>query len=203
MKEAISVETIQDFDKIVKWSYKLAKNWVKQHLVAKGINSVRKFERYKRDGGYLPKYFPREPDEVFGRDKKWNGWVDFFSKENNPIQHQGGTLNYEEAKNVIRHYPEIKNSGDYRRWEKRPKGLPVQPYTTYKKVWQGWPDFLGKNYTPPRSYRWSKLNEQKVRIIKHQLKMGVPGAVLAREFKVSEMQITRIRRGENWGNVEV
>ena len=31
--------------------------------------------------------------------------------------------------------------------------------------------------------------------------MGIPGAILARTFKVSEMQISRIKRGENWNEI--
>jgi hypothetical protein len=33
------------------------------------------------------------------------------------------------------------------------------------------------------------------------LNMGIPGAVLARTFKVSEMQISRIKHGENWNDI--
>ncbi len=56
-------------------------------------------------------------------------------------------------------------------------------------------------YEAPDPRHYTKLNIADVRIIKHQLNMGVPGAVLARTFKVSEMQISRIKRGENWNDI--
>ena len=31
--------------------------------------------------------------------------------------------------------------------------------------------------------------------------MGISGAVLAKTFKVSEMQISRIKHGENWNDI--
>jgi hypothetical protein len=31
--------------------------------------------------------------------------------------------------------------------------------------------------------------------------MGISGAILAKTFRVSEMQISRIKRGENWNEI--
>ncbi len=46
----------------------------------------------------------------------------------------------------------------------------------------------------------SKLNKEDVKHIKKQIKMGIPLRTIARFFRVSEMQINRIKTGENWGN---
>ena len=73
---------IDSFDDILKWSYSLASTWIKDNLVPKGINSVRKFNTYKKEGGYLPQHFPRRPDDYFRSKGVWKGWSDFFG---NPV----------------------------------------------------------------------------------------------------------------------
>ena len=49
---------------------------------------------------------------------------------------------------------------------------------------------------------WSngKLNQEDVKHIKKQIKQGVPLKTIGWVFGVSEMQINRIKTGENWGN---
>ncbi|MBI9069489.1 MAG: hypothetical protein JEZ09_19485 [Salinivirgaceae bacterium] len=46
----------------------------------------------------------------------------------------------------------------------------------------------------------SKLNREDVKHIKKQIKLGIPLRRIAWIFGVSEMQINRIKTGENWGN---
>lgn len=49
-----------------------------------------------------------------------------------------------------------------------------------------------------------KLTEGKVKIIKRQLKNNRTRiTMIAKRFGVSDMQIHRIKSGENWGNVEI
>jgi hypothetical protein len=49
-----------------------------------------------------------------------------------------------------------------------------------------------------------KLNESKVKQIKKKLKAGkTPMKVLAKQFGVTEMQLYRIKSGENWGHVKI
>jgi hypothetical protein len=95
----------------------------------------------------------------------------------------------------------IKNSIEYRTWAKRPDKLPARPDQYYRNEWSSWKSFLGEHYAIPKRQVYSKLKESDVRIIKHQLKLGVSGAALARTFGVSEMQISRIKKGENWAEV--
>jgi len=46
----------------------------------------------------------------------------------------------------------------------------------------------------------SKLSQEDVKHIKKQIKLGIPLRRIAFVFGVSEMQINRIKTGENWGN---
>jgi len=189
---------IESYDNVIRWSYKLAKTWVKDNLGPLGISSSRKFDAYKRSGQYLPKNFPRKPDEYFKKKESWKGWGDFFGKPDE--YHEKAYLQYEEASEFCQK-KHIKNSIEYRIWSNRPANLPARPDQYYKDKWQGWKTFLGNNYNLPERKVVSKLKISDVRIIKHQLAMGVPGAILARTFGVSEMQISRIKKGENWSKV--
>jgi HNH endonuclease len=48
----------------------------------------------------------------------------------------------------------------------------------------------------------TKLTESKVMIIKKRINENVPLRTLAKNFKVSETQLLRIKRGINWGKVQ-
>ncbi|MBN1952724.1 MAG: hypothetical protein JW801_16095 [Bacteroidales bacterium] len=189
---------IESYDNVIKWSYKLAKTWVQENLVPKGVNSSRKFDHYKKKGEYLPRNFPRKPDEYFKKKNVWPGWPDFFGKtaENSDKSY----LNFGDASRLCQQKG-LRNSIEYRTWTNRPVNLPARPDQFYREEWKGWKEFLGNNYDIPEKKIVSKLSAADVRIIKHQLDMGIPGAVLARTFGVSEMQISRIKHGENWTKV--
>lgn len=188
---------IDNWDAIVKWSYNLARQYVIENLVPQGVTSARKFEAYKHGKKPLPRKFPRIPDEYFKRKGTWKGWTDFLG---NPRQHRGKSyLSYSDAARIARE-AKIANSKQYITWKGRPANLPSRPEYYYKE-WKGWKEFLGSAYKIPNTRHYTKLSESDVRIIKHQLAMGIPGAVLARTFKVSEMQISRIKRGENWTEI--
>ena len=53
-----------------------------------------------------------------------------------------------------------------------------------------------------RIVRSSKLTESDVMVLKSMLERGVVQAKIAKLFRISEMQVTRIKRGENWGHVK-
>ena len=188
---------IKDFDKVVKWSYNLAREWAIDNLVPQGVTSARKFDQYKRQGKYLPRKYPRIPDEYFKRKGSWKGWRDFlgYPKQDLPKNY----LSYEDAVKTVRRY-DIHNSKAYMKWKERPANLPARPEYHYEE-WKGWEEFLGPKYKRSKPRNYSKLTINEVRIIKHQLSLGVSGAILAKEFGVSEMQISRIRHGENWGEI--
>lgn len=50
---------------------------------------------------------------------------------------------------------------------------------------------------------YSKLNAEDVLQIKKMLHRGTKQNIIAKLFCVSEMQITRIKRGENWGEIKL
>jgi hypothetical protein len=186
-----------DWDDVLKWSYGLASKYTIDNLVPLGVTSARKFDAYKRSKKPLPRKFPRIPDEYFIRKGTWKGWGDFLGyPEHKKSQYY---LNYRDASRVVRDIG-IKNSKEYLRWKERPANLPSRPEYFYKE-WNGWRDFLGSSYQAPDPRHYTKLKIADVRIIKHQLNMGISGAVLAKTFKVSEMQISRIKRGENWNDI--
>jgi hypothetical protein len=56
------------------------------------------------------------------------------------------------------------------------------------------------NYT--KVIKNSKLEESDIRLLKSMLHRGVVQAKIAKMFCISEMQVTRIKRGENWGHVQ-
>jgi hypothetical protein len=49
----------------------------------------------------------------------------------------------------------------------------------------------------------SKLKEKDVVLLKTMLQRGVPHVKIAKLFCISDMQVTRIKRGENWGHIKV
>jgi len=187
---------IDDWDAIVKWSYSLARQYITANLVPHGVTSARKFDTYKRDGKPLPRKFPRIPDEYFKRTGSWKGWRDFLG---HPDQRKSRHyLSYRDAGRVAGESG-ISNSKEYVKWS-RPAVLPSRPEYYYKE-WNGWKDFLGAAYRAPDPRHYTKLRPADVRIIRHQLAMGVRGSVLAKKFGVSEMQISRIKKGENWSDI--
>ncbi|BDX37168.1 hypothetical protein CYCD_05230 [Tenuifilaceae bacterium CYCD] len=67
-------------------------------------------------------------------------------------------------------------------------------YSNYFKVKYNKPSFQ-------RIVTTSKLTEQDVSLLKSMLQRGIKQSTIAKLFSISEMQITRIKRGENWGHV--
>lgn len=198
-KKAKTVFAVDNFDNIIQWSYSLARTWAIENLVEQGVTSARKFDQYKKAKKYLPKHFPKIPDEYFIRRGSWKGWKHFFG--NPKTTNKKAFVSYEVASKIAMDNA-IHNSVDYRNWKKRPDNLPARPELQYKE-WESWETFLGTSYRQDSPKHNSKLKESDVRIIKHQLQLGIPGSVLAKAFSVSEMQISRIKSGENWSNVFV
>ena len=65
----------------------------------------------------------------------------------------------------------------------------------YKKI------FTGRVLTGERHH--AKLKESDVIQLKKMLLRGTTQAKIAKMFCISEMQVTRIKRGENWGDVKI
>lgn len=67
------------------------------------------------------------------------------------------------------------------------------------------PKFISYKISKPKKdpTSVSKLSYNEVVLIKRKLKKGEPAARLARRFGVSDMQIHRIKTGENWSDVQL
>jgi hypothetical protein len=66
-------------------------------------------------------------------------------------------------------------------------------------------EFLKQKYSDkqrPKPINNSKLKEADIVLLKSMLKRGVVQAKIAKMFCISEMQVTRIKRGENWGHIQ-
>jgi len=50
--------------------------------------------------------------------------------------------------------------------------------------------------------RNSKLKPEDVKVLKGMLDKGIKQNVIAKLFSISEMQVTRIKRGENWSKIK-
>lgn len=200
-----SYKDFDDVDSIVTWSYSLAKEWVKDNLIPKGILSNIKMQQYINDGNYIPKHFPKKPNEYYRRRGAWVSWEDFFDRVDKyySVKYDLLYLDFEDAKKYVQRH-KITSSTNLLTWKDRPNNIPEQPHKIYKE-WVSWKDFFGEHHgaVNNRLGMNSKLKESDVRIIKHQLKLGVPSNALAKMFNVSEMQIFRIKSGENWGHVKV
>ena len=51
--------------------------------------------------------------------------------------------------------------------------------------------------------RNTKLKPEDVKVLKSMLNKGIKQNVIARLFCISEMQVTRIKRNENWGAIKI
>ncbi len=58
-----------------------------------------------------------------------------------------------------------------------------------------------KDSKRPRAINQSKLKEKDVMLIKSMLQRQVPQSKIAQLFCISGMQVSRIKRGENWSHV--
>lgn len=61
--------------------------------------------------------------------------------------------------------------------------------------------FTGQKHPGERHHTKLKVND--IVQLKKMLQRGVPQSKIAKMFCISEMQVTRIKRGENWGDVKI
>lgn len=67
-------------------------------------------------------------------------------------------------------------------------------------------EYFRKKYTGikhPGERHHTKLKEKDIIQLKKMLLRGIPQVKIAKLFCISEMQVTRIKRGENWGDVKI
>jgi hypothetical protein len=67
-------------------------------------------------------------------------------------------------------------------------------------------EYLSQKYSDPNRPKiitQSKLKEQDIVHLKSMLNRGVPNSRIAKMFCISETQVSRIKKGENWNHVKV
>ena len=101
-------------------------------------------------------------------------------------------------KTIVAHldYNKLNNHANNLKWmtpEENYKHQQGSPYVIKEKA--------ERKHRRKESSRATKLTVTKVMLLKKLLNQGKPLDKLARQFKVSDMQILRIKRGENWGEV--
>ena len=75
----------------------------------------------------------------------------------------------------------------------------TQEEVTAHQVTFGVFDLKNKKVSPNQ-----KMTETKVRLLKKRLKKGkTKRKILAKDFNITETQVRRIERGENWGHVKI
>ena len=58
-----------------------------------------------------------------------------------------------------------------------------------------------RKLNPRRNSKVAKLTVTKVMLLKKLLNQNKPVRQLVKQFKITDMQIYRIKRGENWGGI--
>jgi hypothetical protein len=104
-----------------------------------------------------------------------------------------------DAHDLVAHlnYNKLDNRAINLKWMTREENVLHQqksPYVIQSKI----NNLLKK---PHEKARNTKLTVSNVMIIKKRIHQGVTLTKLAKKFKVSEMQISRIKKGENWSEV--
>ena len=89
---------------------------------------------------------PANPDQKYK--KEWEGWLAFLGKSS---RHNRPYLSYTELQKKVQDLG-ITSFSEYRRRYKEIDGAPSSPDKKYKKEWEGWLAFLGKNSHRQRPY---------------------------------------------------
>lgn len=93
-------------------------------------------------------------------------------------------------------YNKLNNRADNLQWMTREENTEHQKKSPY--VIRAKKERFGKRFEGTKVY---KLTSTKVMLIKKIINQGTPLRTIAKTFKVSEMQLSRIKSGENWGDI--
>ncbi len=91
-------------------------------------------------------------------------------------------------------------------WNKKNNHYSNLQYAGKEEVAKRTAEYLKGVYANPRrpkNISRAKLTPKHVVMIKKLLNKKVPNVVISKMFLISEMQVTRIKRGENWGQIQV
>jgi len=87
-------------------------------------------------------------------------------------------------------------------WNKRNNHYQNLCWVTREESYQRMHDRLAENRKKNgKRVTNSRLESNDIRVLKEMLQKGIKQKLIARLFRISEMQVTRIKRGENWADV--
>ncbi|MBL7771788.1 MAG: HNH endonuclease [Chitinophagaceae bacterium] len=101
---------------------------------------------------------------------------------------------------VVAHldFDKLNNRFDNLKWMTRKENLEHQKNSPYVQH-----DHTIRKQRRNNGSKQTKLTVTQVMFMKKLLKEGKPVKLLAKRFKVSEMQVFRIKRGENWSDITI
>jgi superfamily II DNA or RNA helicase len=123
-----------------------------------GFKNREEYKNFSKTKNF-PQNLPVDPQKC-KQYKDFFSWGDYLGTGNKRPQDKI-FLEFEIAKQYMaNHFPEIKNSTDYRSWKNRPDFLPSNPNLEYENF--NWPDFLNTNNFTPSNYEIRSFDEAKL-----------------------------------------
>lgn len=87
-------------------------------------------------------------------------------------------------------------------WNKRNNHFSNLCWVTREESYQRMHDRLAENRKiNGKRVTNSRLEKDDIKVLKEMLQKGIKQKLIAKLFRISEMQVTRIKRGENWADV--
>lgn len=164
-----------------KLGYEDAKKYVQEHLVARGITSLLKYQAHLH---LIPDFLPRQPSNHYNKEFNSN---DFFGNDNYGRSNGKEYRSYNEAKkwvqkNVVKPY----KITDCKLWEQYvrgkiegapylPKDIPHAPANAYKrrKKWKGWGDWFGTGVVASYNRKFWKYEKARDWVHKNIVAIGI------------------------------
>jgi hypothetical protein len=108
-------------------------------------------------------------------------------------------LNHKPAQTVVAHidFNKLNNRADNLKWM-----TPEENYKHQQKSPRVIKEKKNRKHNMRPNPKVAKLTINQVMQLKKMLKQGKPVKKLVKQFKVSDMQVYRIKRGENWSHVK-
>lgn len=113
--------------------------------------------------------------------------AEYFLKKPTSKQSVVGHLDHEKLNNKVTNLKWMTPEENYKHQQNSPLVIQVKK---------------DKKYVRTENSKTTKLTVTKVMLLKKMLNQGKPMKKLIKQFKVSETQIYRIKKGENWGDIE-
>ncbi len=147
-EKLIQKKNKKEANKLNKFSFIEARSYVRSLKLRNGQGY--KEWREKNIGLHEREMLPPIPRTFY--ESEWKGWEDFignsYTSASKEFRLQSKTfLSFDEAKKLLEKHKEVRNSPTYLQfWREHKNILPSDPKQFYKNNWNGWEDFLEKNY---------------------------------------------------------